>query len=309
MNSAVCTLFEGDYYYGVGALVNSLYKHGFRGVIWAGYRGALPPWVKNIQQYTHYQEFEVAEGCCIRFIAVSTRAHLTNYKPAFMLDLWGNYCPDADELFYFDPDIVVKCRWSFFMEWAYRGVALCQEVSNQYWPVDHPIRLMLRDFAEANGFTCYRSSSQYFNGGFIGVHKKFRSFLELWVELIQKAQDEGGNVQEFNLGDITKLFNSLDQDTLYLASTISEYPLSTLGSEGMDFVSGGFTMSHAVGSAKPWRKHMLREAVVGNAPTSADKGYWQHTKVPISLYSASMRIFKIVDLRCGAGLGRFVGRR
>jgi len=124
MNSAVCTLFEGDYHYGVGALANSLYAQGYRGILYAGYRGELPPWAAGTGVRDQAAEFTAAQGLILRFIPLATKIHLTNFKPDFMLSLWRDHCPDAQSLFYFDPDITVIGRWTFFEEWVEAGVAL-----------------------------------------------------------------------------------------------------------------------------------------------------------------------------------------
>lgn len=121
MNSVICTLFEGHYHYGLGALANSLYAKGFRGTIFAGYRGELPPWITNAKMLGDVTEFSPADGLIIRFVRLTEKIHLTNFKPEFMLSLWEKHCPDAESLFYFDPDITVIGRWTFFEEWVGAG--------------------------------------------------------------------------------------------------------------------------------------------------------------------------------------------
>ena len=309
MNSTICTLFEGDYHFGVGALVNSLYKYGFRGTIWVGYRGSLPPWAKNLMENPEYKDCEIAEGCIVRFLPLTTTAHFTNYKPTFMLDILRKYDPGANQLFYFDPDIVIKCRWTFYEEWCSRGIALCQEIVNAYMPSNHPVRLAWKDMGEKEGFEIARELNQYFSGGFIGVRRDHASIIEVWKTLLDNVWKYDVDISKFSAApDRSSTILSPDQDLLNLAAMITPDPLSTIGPEGMAFVPGGFTMAHAVGRPKPWRKKMLREAVRGKATTAADKEYLLNVREPIRLYTEQELVRRSFDARCGAALGRVMRR-
>jgi hypothetical protein len=88
----------------------------------------------------------------------------------------------------------------------------------------------------------------------------------------------------------------------------SDVPLSTLGPEGMDFIDGGFTMSHGIGSDKPWRKKFTKSALNGVAPSKADKGWLAHCSGPIQVLSPMQMRIKKLDLRIGAAIGRFIRR-
>src|SRR4051794_19744072 len=101
--SIICTVFEGNYHYGLGALVNSLCGQGFRGVIYAGYRGDLPPWAAS-KVYANGigTIYDVSEGCSIHFIPLNTPLHLNNFKPHFLLQLMEEHCPQETNFFYFD---------------------------------------------------------------------------------------------------------------------------------------------------------------------------------------------------------------
>jgi hypothetical protein len=311
MNTAICTVFEKDYHYGVGALVNSLYYHGFRGIFWAGYRGNLPPWAKSLHAGNSYQELPIAEGCTVRFVKLETRKHLGFYKPDFMSQLWQNYCPDTEVLFYFDPDIVNKCSWNFYENWVSRGIAICGD-SWYLVPANHPKRLAWKEFAEDNGFVCERELDYHYNSGFIGVPKKYKSILTLWQELEEVAEISGYANLEHLYGD--KTFHQYpylygDQTYLNLALMLNNYPLSTVGPDGMDFVPGGTIMSHAtVPNIKPWRKQIIISALQGSSPTITDKLYWRHSQTPIQLYSKAKLVWQQVEILFGSAIGRFIRR-
>lgn len=309
MNSAICTLYEGDYHYGVGVLTNSLYNHGFRGTVWVGYRGTLPPWATPLHQNCGYQEFRVAEGCCLRFIELSTRKFLANYKPDFMLALLEKYCPDAEALFYFDPDIVNKRHWRFYEQWITYGITLCEDAYD-YMPANHPYRSAWKEVASRYGLACKRELDRYYNSGFIGIPRTHQAILTLWQTLLEKCEFNGLiNLQNFVLNMDYPYFQS-DQCVMNLALMLSEHPLSTFGRFGMDF--GGVTndlMSHASGAqVKPWRKRLILSALKGVPPSLADKAYWTHAPAPIPLYSKRQMFVKTLSLRIGSAIGRLIRR-
>jgi len=113
-DDVVCSLFDGDYHLGLGALVNSLFKFGFRGLVYAAYRGPLPPWAADAREGTDFHELHVGDGCAIRFVKVDFAGHLANYKPDFILFVLRTHASRARRVYYFDVDIVVKAPWRFF---------------------------------------------------------------------------------------------------------------------------------------------------------------------------------------------------
>ena len=310
MNSAVCTLFEGNYHYGVGALANSLYAGGFRGTIYAGYRGELPPWVLGAKTSDGFTEFSPAEGLALRFIPLTTKIHLTNFKPDFMLSLWQKHCPQAESFFYFDPDITVMCRWSFFEEWVQAGVAMCADV-NPSMPPNHPIRHAWQQFYLPRGITFRRAPELYFNGGFFGLRREQMEFLHCWQRLQELMTPEIGGLQNVNVRDRTFLFCKTDQDALNVAAMASESQISPMGQDGMDLQhgGGGYVMSHALGGQKPWNKHFIRNLFLqGHSPSRADRIYFRHVKSPIRLYPLATLSYKRFFLLTASFLARFMSR-
>ena len=212
MSSAVCTLFEGNYHYGLGALVNSLYNNGYRGAVYVGFRGDLPPWAKPVGEKGDASIFRVGEGFKINFLLQKTSAHLSNFKPDFLLDVWDSHCPDSEQLFYFDPDIVIKCRWEFFEEWAKKGIALCEDVNSPV-PETHPLRKGWQELLTRHGMDLHFPTDLYLNGGFVGVDRRNRGFLESWIKVLQVMEKEIGGLEQalFDKPDRTTSFAKTDQ--------------------------------------------------------------------------------------------------
>jgi hypothetical protein len=307
MKTVVVTLFEGDYHLGAAVLINSLSAAGFSGTVVCGHRGPIPPWAGAI---TRLEKVEV------RFVAIATAIHLTNYKSEFLLQVWNDLQPDAEQLFYFDPDIVIRARWSFFQEWADYGVALVEDV-NSPMPESHPRRAAWRRCLQQRQQLVRRETSSYLNGGFIGLGRAQQGFLHEWRAAMAIVDQEIGGLEHsmFSFGATrpdrespTYPFNKTDQDALNIAVMTAAQPISVMGGEAMDFRPGGWTMSHALGAEKPWRKHYLRAALAGRAPSAADREFWRHTAGPMAVFSSATRRFRRWSLRLASLIGRFYRR-
>ena len=281
---AVTTLFEGHYHYGAGALVNSLYRHGYRGTIWAGLRGPLPPWARAAVETPEGHRFRVAEGCDVLFVPLATDTHFTHYKADFLLHVL-----DADPAlagaFYFDPDIVVRGRWGFFEEWVGEGIALCEDVTYPAMPNSHPFRAAWRRVMTACALDEVRPLDRYYNAGFIGVPRGDRAFLDTWRTLLHRLEADGVDLAFLRDRDRSHAFYVPDQDMMNAALMATTFPVSALGPEGMGFTPGGFTMSHAIDEPKPWVKHLFwRTRWAGTPPGLVDKHFLQAVDGPIRLY-------------------------
>lgn len=320
--SSICTLFEGNYHFGMAVLINSLYANGFRGDIYAGYRGSLPHWAekaninKNIS-WKGVKTLTLTDELSIHFLPLETDYHLTNYKPDFMLKLWEGPAEGINQLFYFDPDIVVDAKWSFFVEWAGLGVALCEDI-NSPLPQNHPRRKGWRQYYRQFGINLHFKEGVYANGGFVGVSAEQKSFLEMWKILQEKMAPEIGGLgvsQFIGTKDNNKTaidpnspFNKTDQDALN--ATVEAWPgeVSFIGQEAMGFKRGGVIMPHAIGGSKPWNRNSLQSAFSGIPPRIVDKKFWQYADGLISIYNPAQRLRKQMALHVASLIGRFYKR-
>ena len=306
----ICTLFEGDYHLGLAAFVNSLVRAGYKGIVWVGYRGALPAWIDQLERVRGQaaDEFRVAGLIKLAFLKLDTTVHLTNYKPAFMLRLLAGEARRCKYLWYFDPDIFLMANWTYFEKWQSCGVALCQEIVDNIFPADAPLRQEWARIAAGAGFNTPRQVNHYYNAGMVGVPAEHRGFLEEWERLIQLADSLGYSMNVMARGSRDMPFNMRDQDALNVAVMYTKAPLSTLGPQGMGFIYGASTvMYHAVGP-KPWRGSILLRALQGLPPSGATKFFFTQVGGPIRVYSPVRLWAKRMACSIGALIGRFYRR-
>lgn len=318
MSIAICTLFEGNYHFGVAALVNSLYEKGFRGDIYAGYKGQLPKWASArkeiaIPTFKGASVLEFKTDLKLYFLPLDTNYHLTNYKPDFMLRLFNDIGLSMDGIVYFDPDIVLVAPWSFIENWVNSGVAVSEDVNS---PLEefHPKRVSWRKIYSEFNVKLKFYNSIYVNGGFLGVNSKNIRFLEQW-KVIQEIMGKKIGGLDYSAFPGRQLppeangpfapFGRTDQDALNIAIESDDFTISYLRKEGMGFKIGIVVMYHAIGSNKPWSKNFLKNILYGNIPGQADRAFWGVTNGLIVTCSTSKLRFKILIINLALFIGRF----
>ena len=304
--STICTVFEGHYAKGVAGLTNSLAANGYNGIIWAGYKGALPSWAKIETTLNGVETMRVSETITLNFVKLDAAVFLPYCKPDFMLDVLNNRLPDVENIFFFDCDIIVKCRFSYFEEWVNCGVALCEDV-NSPLPVSHPLRFQWQNYFKKYGIVVHRRDDYYVNGGFIGIKKENKAILEQWSLVQNLMMDELKEVNSIGFKDRTNPFHRTDQDALNIAKDITDCPLSIADGTAMDLNNYGFIMSHAVGNQKPWQKNWLAFVLKhGQRPTMTDRLFMNHTEGPLSIFTKNERFLKRWNLKIASALGRII---
>ncbi len=294
--NVVCTNYEGDYDYGVGALINSLFSIGYEGKVVVLY-GDFPPFWQE-QLIKKNDKYVIAEDVNIEilFRKIESEIHLCYYKPFMIYGLMKEFLDH--KIYYFDPDITVLGDWKFFENWVDCGVAMCLDQCYPIMPINHPFKKDYRDLFQKLNHELVNPNDYYVNSGFIGVGPNHITLIKIWMDFTNYLSETGHDLVGVMVPSVQKYRNIKrlnticgDQDILNAALLYTKLPLSILGQEGMGFIPAGFTMNHAANHPKPWKKNYLKEFLFNGKKFSAmDQSFLNHISSPINLYSKRKRI-------------------
>lgn len=278
--SVVCTVFEGDYVYGVLSLANSLVASGFQGVFYVCQRGVSRREIKQEEKF----ELE-RHGIVLITETIDEAGHLTNYKPTLILNS-SKIFPEANRIFYIDPDIVINADWNFFEEWADQRVSLfCDALWHPMFS-SHPKKLSWERIASDFGLS-FRHFDGYACAGFLGVSRSHLELVHVWQGLLARLEAAGYfSKQTFHTGSTIDPFMAMDQDVLNLALHACDVPFSLAAPENQGSTANGSFLAHAQGAPKPWRGGFVGDAIrFGKRPSYSVRQYWNYVEHPIRVHS------------------------
>jgi hypothetical protein len=273
----------------VGALLNSLFQHNYRGTIWIGYQNSqLPDWTVQTTKISA-TDFDVAPGLQLRFIPLAKDAVLSEFIHSVISE------SGADAVVYFAEDVVVEVDWAFFAEWTELGVALC---ADQQWSAQdtESLRLAARSIYEHVPVQQTPSVNVYVNDGFLGLRATRMAFLDSWrqihVELAKHAQQLRNLVPEPSENFISQL-------ALNAALDLTKESVSLLGPNGMAFAHGHRVMSRTAPSTVSCKIRNNRFRSINGA-----RMHLKYSSQPLQIASAPETIIRELD----RAYGNFTGR-
>lgn len=303
------TLAEKKYFYGVSALINSMIKNGrYADKIIVGYRGSLPKWLPKLNENERGKSLTLTNELIIEFIELQGDLHMVHEKPKWFYHVTYDLEPYAEEYFFFDSDIIIINRMSFFGEWVKQGVAICEDVNYDMSP-SHPIRKQWIKLLEKNGKITTNTFDRYFNSGFLGWSKQTKSFINDWYECSKIMNEVSGDLTQFRVNDRTNMVLSSNQDSLNMAAMVTKTEISIIGPEAMGFHYGLRLMLHPLGK-KPWNINFTYNYFKGKKPRDGDLGFWEHVNMgPLKPYSKFYANWKIYWIKLYRFLFRFYGAK
>ena len=301
----VCTLAEGNYFYGVAALANSLVTAGFRGSILVGYRGDRPSWLEGLEKDLKVDAYLVTPEVRLEFIELPGTWHLSNQKPHFMMQIFFEVVPNAELVYFFDTDVVITCGWSTFARWAREGVVVALDMADTYMSPHHVYRRAWKALAATINRPC-RDFTGYVNGGCVGINRQFVEFVAVWALLMEELERDKADMTKMKNWTGRREFARMDQDVLNTTIMATETPIALLGAEAMGwFPATGEVMVHAMLHKKPWVRNYILDALRGFPPDHINHTYWQFVEGPIRPFGEWQLRRKKAALKIARAIGLF----